>query len=291
MTPTRRALLAIGVGTVALSLVLSIAPALAKNTNSGTVKIHDGTSGQEQSNDPQVCSFWVEFESAATPETGSWELWSWPPDEKALFTSGAYSTGPGGQSATEVLTPPAGHYRFEWQSSEPANSDSKTLKVVDCTVTPEGATATPTPTATPSESETTPETAAATPTPTPTATPSESETTPESAAATPTATPSESETTPESAAATPTATPSESETTPESAAATPTATPSEDPAQAEPSSTPEGEVLAGNPEGTPSSLPNTSTGFETSGLLAALGILLIVGAHAHTRRSGYPGRV
>ena len=223
MTPTRRALLAIGVGTVALSLVLSIAPALAKNPNAGTVKIHDGTTGQDQSNDPHVCSFWVEFEGAETPETGSWELWSWPPDAKVLVTSGDYSTGPGGQSATEVLTPPVGHYRFEWQSDEASNADFKTLWVDDCTVTPDAGTATPTPTPTPSKS--------------------------------------------------------------------PSTQPSEDPAQTEPSSTPEGEVLSGNPEGTPPSLPNTSTGFETSGLLAALGILLIVGAHAHTRRSGEPGRV
>ena len=105
MTPTRRAMLAIGAGTVALSLVFSIAPALAKNSNSGSVKIHDAMTGQETGNDPHVCSFWVEFETGSTPETGSWELWSWPPNTKALVDQGDYSTGPGGQNATATLTP------------------------------------------------------------------------------------------------------------------------------------------------------------------------------------------
>ena len=81
LNPTRRALLGAGVATLALSLALSIAPAWAKSSNSGTVKIRDASSGDlvsDSSNDPHVCAFLIVFEYDP-PTSGTWQIQSWPP--------------------------------------------------------------------------------------------------------------------------------------------------------------------------------------------------------------------
>jgi cell division septation protein DedD len=246
MTPTRRAMLAVGVGTVVLSFILSIAPALAKNphddgqgANVGTVKVHDASTGQEaaeSNNEPTVCSFWVGFYTSGSAEAGTWQLLSWPPTgDKSVVASGSYDTSGDGEDVTSTMSPPAGHYRFEWYASGDSNGKNKTLWVTSDCAAGEGEVATPTPTPTP----------VVTPTPTPTPTP----------------------------VVTPTPTPVED---PGDAA---TETPSESP------SNPEGDVLSGNPETPPPGLPDTSMGFGSTGLLAAFGILLILGAHAGRRRS------
>jgi cell division septation protein DedD len=282
MTPTRRALTVAGTATLVLSLVLSIAPALAANgngngngndngnSNSGTIKIHDAETGQEvadSDNDPHVCAFWVGFYTQDAPETGSWELRSWAPTgDGSLVSSGDYDTSGDGMDTTGTLAPAAGHHRFEWWQDGDSNGKHKTLWVDACGTDeePAGEDATPTPTPTPVV------TATATPTPTP-------------AAATPTPTPTP-------VAATPT--PDED--------VTPLAPPSD---SAAPSQTPEEQVQHGNPGASPSTgpggaedhpalgggygdptLPDTAVPLGESGILATIGLMLIVAAHAGKRR-------
>ncbi len=74
LSPTRRALLAAGIATLAISLVLSIAPAWAKGTT-GTVKLHDVSTGQDvddNATNPHVCTFTVVFDFSDPVEVGNW---------------------------------------------------------------------------------------------------------------------------------------------------------------------------------------------------------------------------
>jgi len=147
LNPTRRALLGAGVATLAMSLALSIAPAWAKNGNNGddapngngadsagTVKLRDATTSDlvpETSNDPQVCAFSIVFEfSPAT--TGTWQIRSWPPTgDGSQVSAGAWDTTNGGSDETDVMTLSAGHYRLEYQAVDASNSRNKTFWVKD----------------------------------------------------------------------------------------------------------------------------------------------------------------
>jgi hypothetical protein len=159
MSPTRRALLAAGVATLAVSLVLSMTPAFAaRGGNSGSIKITDATSGQQaddNDNDPHVCSFWVGFYASEPFESGTWELLSWAPTgDGSVITSGTYDTSGDGLDATATLSPVAGHYRFDWLATGSVNAKHKTLWVDDTCgtdVTPPSDEETP-----PSEDETPP---------------------------------------------------------------------------------------------------------------------------------------
>jgi hypothetical protein len=283
MTPTRRALSITGIATLALSLALSIGPAFGANPNSGTVKVHDASTGQEastQGNEPWVCSFWVTFTTTGDAESGTWQLLSWPPTgDGTVIEFGAYDTSVTGSASTPTLSPSAGHYRFEWQVTGDSNSKNKTLWVADdC-----GATAsTPTPTASPTDEvaptdDSSPSQAASPsdePTPTPTASPTDE------VAPTDDSSPSQA------------ASPSD-EPTPTDEVAAPSLEPA---ASSEP--TPEQEVQHGNPpSGSPEdgvtgpatgtgthTLPDTSVSVSESGVLAAIGVMLIIAAHVGTRR-------
>jgi hypothetical protein len=274
MTPSRRALLAVGVATIAVSMVLSIAPVIAANGNgnsgnagngggnAGSIKIHDATTGvetAENDNDPHVCAFWVAFYAADPFESGTWQLLSWAPTgDGSVVASGTYDTTGDGLDATATLDPVPGHYRFEWTAAGSNNSKHKTLWVDEtCGSEDEDP---------PSEDET----------------PPSEDQTPPSGDETP---PSEDETPP-----------SEDETPPSQDAVPP----SQD--QTPPSQDQNGEsgILAGNPNppvvenpapdgvvatgGATTTLPDTSIPLGLSGVLAAMGLLLIVAAHAGTRR-------
>jgi hypothetical protein len=273
MTPTRRALLMAGVATIAVSLVLSIAPVIAANgngnggnggngdnggsPNAGTIKVHDATTGletAENDTDPHVCAFWVAFYAADPFEAGSWQLLSWAPTgDGSVVASGTYDTTGDGVDATGTIDPAAGHYRFEWATTEASNSKHKTLWVDETCGTDETA---------PTEDETPPSENSVPP--------SEEDETAPSENSVPPSDDDDDETPPSNDQ-----TPPSDDQTGESGILAGTGTPVvENPA-------PEGAVATG---GATTTLPDTSIPVGSSGVLAALGLLLIVGAHAGTRR-------
>jgi hypothetical protein len=238
MTPTRRAMAFAGAATIAFSLVLSIVPALA--ANAGTMKVYDASSNAETSaTDPHVCGFYAEF--TGTDVTGSWWLYDWS-NPHALLDSGDFAIVGQSVYVTDVFELPAGHYRFQGQSSADNAPKAKTLWVDEgCSYGPSSPTEDPTPT----------------PTPTPTVTP------------TPTPTPTPSEVVVED----PTPIP-----TPESDvkdATQPTPSPSQEVEQ---------QVAAGQSTDGSTTLPDTAIPVTQSGVLATIGLLLIIAAHAGTRR-------
>ncbi|MDP9271470.1 MAG: hypothetical protein M3P14_10960 [Chloroflexota bacterium] len=131
LSPTRRALLAAGTVTLALSMALSIAPTLAAGGgNSGTVKIHGvDTTADDTSNDPHVCAFTVVFDGFDAGATGTWEIASQAPGDGSVVASGDYVIGGAGQDETASMTLPAGHYQLGW--TEGATSKHKTFWVAD----------------------------------------------------------------------------------------------------------------------------------------------------------------
>jgi hypothetical protein len=144
LSPTRRALLAAGTGILSLSLALSIAPAIAKDGDNssnaesnaaaaGTVKVHDASSDQligDEQNDPHVCGFSVVFQYPEAGTSGSWQIVSWPPTgDGSTISSGSFDTTASGTEETAVMSLPAGHYRLEWQADGASNSRNKTFWV------------------------------------------------------------------------------------------------------------------------------------------------------------------
>jgi protein DEK len=297
MTPTRRALLAAGVATVAVSLVLSIAPVIAANgngnggdggnggnggsPNAGTIKIHDVTTGletAENDTDPHVCAFWVAFYATDPFEAGTWQLLSWAPTgDGSVVASGTYDTAGDGFDSTGTLDPVAGHYRFEWGSTGSSNSKHKTLWVDETCGTDETP---PNEDETPANEDETPANEDETPANEDETPPNEEEDeTPPSENSVPPSNEEEDETPPNEEEDE--TRPSNDQTPPsdqngESGILAGTGTPVvENPA-------PEGAVATG---GAVTTLPDTSIPTGSSGVLAALGLLfLIVGAHAGTRR-------
>jgi hypothetical protein len=258
--PSRRAVTAAGVATLAFSLIISIAPAIAASPgNAGTVKIHDATTDQEaseQGNEPWVCEFWVGFSSTDSDQAGTWQILSWQPTgDGSVAEAGNYDTSGDGVDATDTMTLPDGHYRLEWQAADTNNAKHKTFWVA-CDSAPSSDEATPTDEAAPSNEAT----------PTDEAAPSNE------------ATPSDQ------------STPSD-EAVPSNEAA---------PGAGNSGQTPESQVKGGNPEsgvgpgatgsnhapaqGGESFLPDTAIPVSQSGVLAAIGVLLIIAAHAGTRR-------
>ncbi len=296
LSPTRRALLGAGVATLALSLVLSIAPAWANNSNPGTVKIHDVSTGidyGDSANNPTVCTFTIVFVFPEGVQSGTWEIlqqasgpWT------ATGVSGAYDASGDGSDETDKIALDAGHYKLEYQADGAHGSKSKAFTVGDgCGAA--DATASPAddpssdPTATPTATPTAVPTATPTDESTPTATPTDE--------STPTATPTDESTVTSDPTATPTAVPT----------ATPTAAPTDEPASSpadhegavagitsssEPSATPA--VGAPAADATTDQLPDTSMGdtIPLTSLLTALGLLMIVGAHPFIRRSAHADR-
>jgi hypothetical protein len=114
-----RAFAAAGVATLGLSLLMAIAPAVAKsdNANSGTVKVHavgqPADSGPDSANDPHVCQFWLGFYFTAD-EGGTWEIYPWSAGaDAAPALAGTYDTVEGFAS-TDALWLAPDHYKLFW---------------------------------------------------------------------------------------------------------------------------------------------------------------------------------
>jgi hypothetical protein len=129
-----RAFAAAGVATLGLSLLMAIAPAVAKsdNANSGTVKVHavgqPADNGPDGANDPHVCQFWLGFYFPDN-ESGNWEIYPWSSgaDASAALT-GTYSTS-GGFGSTDALWLTPDHYKLFWLGANDLNWKHKAFWV------------------------------------------------------------------------------------------------------------------------------------------------------------------
>jgi len=129
-----RAFAAAGVATLGLSLLMAIAPAVAKsdNANSGTVKVHalgqPADSGPDSANDPHVCQFWLGFYFPAD-ETGNWEIYPWSAGaDAAPSLTGTYDTA-GGFGSTDALWLTPDHYKLFWLGANDENWKHKAFWV------------------------------------------------------------------------------------------------------------------------------------------------------------------
>jgi hypothetical protein len=130
-----------GVALLALSLLLSIGPAMGVANNShgggkgtsGNLKVHDVGTGTETNgtdNEPHVCAFWLGFTFDAPFEAGTWVLVSWAPTgDGSTIASGVYDTSGDGTDSSSVIDVPAGHYRVEWAAAGASGSKTKTFWV------------------------------------------------------------------------------------------------------------------------------------------------------------------
>jgi hypothetical protein len=134
-----------GVALLALSLVLSVGPAMGAANNShgggsgtsGNLKVQDAGTGTETNgtdNEPHVCAFWLGFTFDAPFEAGTWVLVSWAPTgDGSTIASGVYDTTGDGTDSSSILEVPAGHYRVEWAATGASASKKKTFWVdADC---------------------------------------------------------------------------------------------------------------------------------------------------------------
>lgn len=299
LSPTRRALLGAGLTTLALSLVLSIAPAWARNTSAGTVKIHDvstETDYGDASNDPTVCTFTVVFDFPDGTQTGTWEILVQDAGWNATGLSGTYDASADGSAETAPMTLDAGHYKLEYQETGSNSTKSKTFWISDtCGAAAASASASESPSSDPSASPSDEPTPTATPTDEPTVEPTPSESTAPSDDPTPTPAPSTDSvaTTDPTPTATPTATPTEAPSDPPSNE--PTSTPAPEggveavTGSSEPSATPAEPAPSGS---SAAQLPDTSIAdtVPLTSFLTALGLLMIVAAHPFIRRSAHADR-
>ena len=129
-----RAFAAAGVATLGLSLLMAIAPAVAKsdNANSGTVKVHavgePADNGPDTTNDPHVCQFWLGF--YFTPDDGgTWDIQPWSDGADApAALAGSYDTV-AGFASTDALWVAPGHYKLFWLGSNDHNWKHKAFWV------------------------------------------------------------------------------------------------------------------------------------------------------------------
>ncbi len=129
-----RAFAAAGVATLGLSLLMAIAPAVAKsdNANSGTVKVHavgePADNGQDTANDPHVCQFWLGF-YFAPDDGGTWNIQPWSDGADAPpALAGSYDTV-AGFASTDALWLAPGHYKLFWLGSNDHNWKHKAFWV------------------------------------------------------------------------------------------------------------------------------------------------------------------
>jgi hypothetical protein len=126
-----------GSALLGLSLLLAAAPALGAanhgNNPRGTVKVHDAASGVETNgndNEPHVCSFWLEFDFADSQEAGTWFVVSWAPTgDGSTVAAGTYDTAGDGTDQSSLIVLPAGHYRAEWAATDESTTNKKTFWV------------------------------------------------------------------------------------------------------------------------------------------------------------------
>ena len=129
-----RAFAAAGVATLGLSLLMAIAPAVAKsdNANSGTVKVHavgePADNGPDAPNDPHVCQFWLGF-YFAPDDGGTWNIQRWSDGADAPpALAGSYDTV-AGFASTDALWVAPGHYKLFWLGSNDHNWKHKAFWV------------------------------------------------------------------------------------------------------------------------------------------------------------------
>ena len=129
-----RAFAAAGVATLGLSLLMAIAPAVAKtdNANSGTVKVHavgePDDNGPDSANDPHVCQFWLGF-YFAPDDGGTWDIQPWSDGADAPpAMAGSYDTV-AGFASTDALWLAPGHYKLFWLGSNDDNWKHKAFWV------------------------------------------------------------------------------------------------------------------------------------------------------------------
>ncbi len=136
----------------------------------GDIKVHDSSTPESsQSDDPQVCVFYLAAFNFDPNSTQSWTIHEQP--GTAVVLQGTVALDENGHGRTADITLPDGQYKVEWPVAAGGGSKSKVFKV-DCAATP---IPTPAPTPTPSESPS----PSVAPTPSPTEappTPTESET-------------------------------------------------------------------------------------------------------------------
>ena len=134
-------------------MLLSVAPVLGANKGngngsngssagggahgtSGNVKVHDAGTGVETSgsdNEPHVCSFWLGFTFDAPYEAGTWVVVSWAPTgDGSTVASGVYDTTGDGIDDSSVIELTAGHYRVEWSAAGATSGKKKTFWVDAC---------------------------------------------------------------------------------------------------------------------------------------------------------------
>ena len=129
-----RAFAAAGVATLGLSLLMAIAPAVAKsdNANSGTVKVHavgePADNGPDSANDPHVCQFWLGF-YFAPDDGGTWDIQPWSDGSDAPpAIAGSYDTV-AGFASTDALWLAPGHYKLFWLGTNDHNWKHKAFWV------------------------------------------------------------------------------------------------------------------------------------------------------------------
>ena len=291
LSPTRRALLAAGTVTLALSIALSIAPAFAAgNGNSGSVKIHDvATGADETGNEPQVCVFTIVFFGFDAGVSGAWEINHQPSVAGDPVLVGTFTTAANGEFETQQITLSAGHYKLDW-SLTGGNAKHKSFFVKDSCAPGDSGSGQATPDPSPSEPASS-EPVASEPAPSDPGSDATSDPSPSEPASSEPASsePVASEPAPSDpgsdASSDPSPSPGDPGTTTDPTAGNPSG---------ETGQSPEGDVKAitGSGNGTPS-LPNTSVDPQPIGiapLLTVLGLLLIVAAHPFIRRSAHADR-
>ncbi|MBA2370375.1 MAG: hypothetical protein H0V71_01880, partial [Chloroflexi bacterium] len=107
----------------------------------GFVKIHEGNTESEQlvDNEPHVCTFHVHGFKFDAPSSGYWNIQSWPPTgNRTVVKSGTWTADANGDWRSVLLSLPDGHYRLNWDQTDPAAPGGEKHKEfwVKCAPTP-----------------------------------------------------------------------------------------------------------------------------------------------------------
>ena len=99
--------------------------------DNGDVKVHNaGTPTDDQSNEPQVCVFYLDAFNFDGLQTLDWEIDQQPPTGTAEVASGTITLDENGHGYTSDMTPPPGHYKVVWTwGGEHGKSKSKVFTV------------------------------------------------------------------------------------------------------------------------------------------------------------------
>ncbi|WP_031524206.1 hypothetical protein [Streptomyces sp. NRRL F-5123] len=112
-----RALPSVAVAVAAAAATVVFAPAaLAAPGDNGTVKIHDAKTGDEvMSNNPHVCTFYLDAFKFDGGQKASWQIVDQPPTGKdKVEATGTLTADASGHGRTDDMTLPDGHYKLLW---------------------------------------------------------------------------------------------------------------------------------------------------------------------------------